>query len=90
MTALKLILFGISFGFAAPGQAQQAANPTQVQAQRTGDNPLYKITVNVVQRTTKAINYRHHIGATKVDFRGTPLLPDARGEANVASKQGRI
>jgi outer membrane protein OmpA-like peptidoglycan-associated protein len=90
MTALKLILFGISFGLAAPCQAQQAANPTQVQAQRTGDNPLYKITVNVVQRTTKAINYRHHSGATKIDFRGTPLLPEARGEANVESKQGRI
>src|SRR5262252_10259992 len=90
MTALKLILFGISFGLAAPCQAQQAAKPTEVQAQRTGDNPLYKITVNVVERTTKAINYRHHSGSTKIDFRGTPLLPDARGEAKVESKQGYI
>ena len=90
--AMKLTLLGISFSFvlAAAGQAQQPANPTQVQVQRSGDNPLYKITVNVVERTTKAINYRHHSGSTKIDFRGTPLLPEARGEAKVESKQGYI
>jgi outer membrane protein OmpA-like peptidoglycan-associated protein len=38
----------------------------------------------------KAINYRHRSGATKVDFRGTALLPRARGEAKVESKQGYI
>src|SRR5262249_10279194 len=88
MRALKLILLGISMGLAAPGQAQQPANPTQVQVRRSADNPVYKITVNVVERTTKAINYRHHSGSTKIDFRGTPLLPEARGEARVESKQG--
>jgi hypothetical protein len=91
MKVLKLILMGISIGIAMSAQAQQPANPTQVQVQRSGgDNPLYKITVNVVERTTKAINYRHHSGSTKVDFRGTPLLPEARGEAKVESKQGYI
>jgi outer membrane protein OmpA-like peptidoglycan-associated protein len=90
MKSLKLILLGIALGVAAPAQAQQSANPTQVQVQRSSDNPLYKITVNVVERTTKAINYRHHSGSTKVDFRGTPLLPEARGEAKVESKQGYI
>jgi hypothetical protein len=91
MKVLKLILIGISIGIAMSAQAQQPANPTQVSVQRSGgDNPLYKITVNVVERTTKAINYRHHSGSTKVDFRGTPLLPEARGEAKVESKQGYI
>jgi len=90
MKGLTLILLGISLALAAPSQAQQAANPTQVQVQHGADNPLYKITVNVVQRTTKAINYRHHSGSTKIDFRGTPLLPEARGEAKVESKQGYI
>src|SRR5216117_2993585 len=71
-------------------EGQQPANPTQVQIQQSGTNPLYKIVVNVVERTTKAINYRHHNGATKIDFRGTALLPDARGEAKVESKQGYI
>jgi len=56
--------------------------------QHSESSPLYKITVNVVERTTKAINYRHHSGSTKIDFRGTPLLPEARGEAKVESKQG--
>jgi len=89
MKVMKLILIGILL-VATPAEAQQPGNPTQVQVQRSADNPLYKITVNVVERTTKAINYRHHSGSTKVDFRGTPLLPEARGEAKVESKQGYI
>src|SRR5262245_8972576 len=89
MKVKKLILIGILL-VAIPAEAQQPGNPTQVQVQRSVDNPLYKITVNVVERTTKAINYRHHSGSTKIDFRGTPLLPEARGEAKVESKQGYI
>ena len=46
--------------------------------------------VNVTSRTTKAINYRHRSGATKIDFQGTSLLPAAHGEAKVESKQGYI
>jgi outer membrane protein OmpA-like peptidoglycan-associated protein len=38
----------------------------------------------------KAINYNHRSGSTKIDFRGTALLPEARGEASVESKQGVI
>ena len=90
MKALKLMLVGIALAVTVPSHAQQPANPTQVQVQRSGDNPLYKITVNVVERTAKAINYRHRGGATKVDFRGTALLPEAHGQAKVESKQGYI
>jgi outer membrane protein OmpA-like peptidoglycan-associated protein len=89
MRALKRILLTVSLVTIISAQAQ-LANASQVQVQRSGDNPLYKITVNVVERTTKAINYRHHSGATKVDFRGTALLPESRGEAKVESKQGYI
>lgn len=46
--------------------------------------------VDVVGRTAKAVNYRHRGGATKVDFKGTALLPKASGEAKVESKQGYI
>ena len=42
----------------------------QVQVQRGGDNPIYKITINVVERTTTAINYQHRSGSTTIDFRG--------------------
>ena len=62
----------------------------QVQVQKGGDNPIYKITINVVEREATAINYQHRSGSTTIDFKGTPLLPDARGEAKVESKQGRI
>jgi outer membrane protein OmpA-like peptidoglycan-associated protein len=62
----------------------------QVRVQQEGENPIYRITVNVVERTTKAINYRHRGGATTIDFRGTPLLPEAYGQAKVESKQGYI
>jgi outer membrane protein OmpA-like peptidoglycan-associated protein len=55
---------------------------------RSGDVPVYRVTV--VQRTTKAINYRHRSGPTEVDFRGTNLMPQARGQLVVNSKQGRI
>jgi outer membrane protein OmpA-like peptidoglycan-associated protein len=48
--------------------------------------PLYRVTV--VARTTPAINYRHRGGSTTIDFRGTTLLPKAKGEAKVESKQG--
>jgi outer membrane protein OmpA-like peptidoglycan-associated protein len=47
--------------------------------------PLYRITV--VGRTTAAINYRGR-GDTKVDLIGTALLPEARGVAEVAAKNG--
>jgi outer membrane protein OmpA-like peptidoglycan-associated protein len=69
----------------------QAPNPTQTRTQepvRLESQPLYKVTV--VSRTAKAVNYRSRGGATKIDFRGTALMPEARGEAKVESKQGYI
>ena len=53
-----------------------------------GAAPVFRVTVT--SRTAKAINYQHRSGATKIDFRGNELLPNARGEAKVESKQGYI
>ena len=53
-----------------------------------GEMPIYR--TSVTSRTAKAIDYQHRSGATKIDFRGTDLLPAARGEAKVESKQGYI
>ncbi len=50
--------------------------------------PVFR--VSVTSRTVKAVSYQHRSGWTKVDFRGTDLLPAARGVANVSSKQGHI
>jgi outer membrane protein OmpA-like peptidoglycan-associated protein len=72
--------------------AQQVPNPTQQQQRALGPNetgramPIFKVTV--VSRTTKAINYHHRTGSTHIDFRGTELMPAARGEAKVASQMG--
>src|SRR5437899_11346253 len=41
-----------------------------------------------VSRTTKAVNYRR-AGAAKVDFQGTELMQQARGEAKVQNKGSR-
>ena len=67
-----------------------AQTPAQVYIQRSGDNPIYKITINVVERQTTAVNYRHRGGSTRLDFRGTPLLPAAHGEAEVEGRKGYI
>lgn len=53
-----------------------------------GEVPIYR--VSVTARTAKAINYQHRSGATKIDFRGTELLPRSHGQAKVESKQGYI
>ena len=52
--------------------------------------PVYTYRVTVTSRTALAMNYKHRSGATKVDFRGTDLLPQAHGQAKVESKQGYI
>ena len=57
-----------------------------VQIDQTGTVPILR--VNVVARSTKAVNYRHRGGATKVDFAGTALQPKAYGEAKVETKKG--
>ena len=58
------------------------------QVEHMDSMPIYR--VNVVARTTKAINYRHRSGSTKVDFQGTALMPRAVGDAKVESKQGYL
>jgi outer membrane protein OmpA-like peptidoglycan-associated protein len=75
-------------------QAPQAPNPAQqtstenAAGMAAGSVPIYRVTV--VARTTKAINYNHRSGSTRIGFRGTTLMPQARGEAKVESKQGVI
>jgi outer membrane protein OmpA-like peptidoglycan-associated protein len=71
---------------AGPG-AQTESNQQNPSGQRgSQSSPLYRVTV--VARTTKAINYSHASGSTPVDFKGTVLLPFAKGEARVERKKG--
>jgi outer membrane protein OmpA-like peptidoglycan-associated protein len=64
--------------------AQDAQQPEVTPMEQT---PVYR--VNVVARTVEAVNYRHRNGSTKINFRGTALMPDASGQAKVDSKTGR-
>ncbi len=70
--------------------AQTPAQERKENDNRTaaGLTPIYRI--SVTERTAKAISYRNRGGATKIDFGGTSLMPNAHGEAKVESKQGYI
>jgi len=70
--------------------AQTPAQERRENANReaTGLAPIYRVTVT--ERTAKAISYQHRSGATKIDFAGTSLMPNAHGQAKVESKQGYI
>ncbi len=68
--------------------AQAPQTPSSQQVEPMEKTPVFR--VNVVSRTTQAVNYRHRGGSTKVDFRGTPLVPRADGSATVESKTGRL
>ena len=87
---IKTVSFLLLVAGGALGQAPQAPNPTQQSVVTDPNQPVPIFKVTVVSRTTKAINYHHRSGATNIDFRGTELLPEARGEARVESKQGVI
>lgn len=73
----------IALGAVAYSQAQ-----TQSPAHPGDPIPTYRVTV--VSRTTHAVNYRHRSGATKIDFRGSDLMPGVTGEAKVESKRGAL
>jgi outer membrane protein OmpA-like peptidoglycan-associated protein len=89
---MKLIIGLLTVCGLAAAQSAQAPSPVQSTGNAaqtgTGSMPIYRVTV--VARTMKAINYNHRSGPTRIDFRGTALLPEARGEATVESKQGVI
>jgi outer membrane protein OmpA-like peptidoglycan-associated protein len=50
--------------------------------------PVFK--TDVVSKSAKAINYERGTGATRIDFVGTSLAPQAKGSGEVESKKGYI
>src|SRR5690242_3856094 len=79
----------------APAPADQmqqssanAQRQNSLKVEPMDETPVFR--VNVVSRTTKAVNYRHRGGSTSVDFKGTDLMPLAKGKAKVDSKSGRL
>jgi len=83
---MKLLLVaGVALSMSALAQTNSQSAPSVEPMART---PTFRVVVT--SRTTPAVNYRHHSGATKVDFAGTNLMPSANGEAEVNSKRGTI
>jgi len=77
-----------------PLQAQEP-NPTSQTAPQNNEitkqeNGIYLYRVKVVQRDLDAVNYFHRSESTKIAFKGTALLPTAKGEAKVTSERGGI
>src|SRR5579871_1943805 len=82
-------------GFALGGLVfAQEPNPTQkppapsVQTEQGLPTPIFRI--EVVARTTQAVNYLHRSGSTRIDFQGTPLMGGSKGSAKVESERGVI
>ena len=65
----------------------QFPNPVQTGVTRDPNGqPIFR--VDVTSRTVRAVNYHNRQGTTHIDFRGTALMPDARGEASVTANTG--
>jgi len=90
-----LVLAGLC-GYGATTLSAQEANPTaqtnpaDTTPPERQDNGIYLFRVKVVQRDLDAVNYLHRSGSTSISFKGTQLLPFAKGEAKVTSERGGI
>jgi outer membrane protein OmpA-like peptidoglycan-associated protein len=90
-----LVLAGLC-GYGATTLSAQEANPTaqtnpaDATPPERQDNGIYLFRVKVVQRDLDAVNYLHRSGSTSISFKGTQLLPFAKGEAKVTSERGGI
>jgi outer membrane protein OmpA-like peptidoglycan-associated protein len=76
---LAVVTLGVFCTLAMSAQNQPEHNATV---------PIYHVTV--VDRTVSAVDYLYRSGPTNIDFRGTVLLPMAKGGATVESKEGRM
>jgi len=80
-----LLALGITLSLSAFAQTNSQSSTVVEPMEHT---PTFRVTV--VSRSVQAVNYKHRGGATKMDFAGTDLMPQARGQAKVESKKGYI
>jgi len=68
--------------------AAQIPNPVQTGVTQSvkGGEPVFR--VEVTSRSITAVNYHNRQGTTKIDFRGTALMPAAVGSASVTANTG--
>jgi outer membrane protein OmpA-like peptidoglycan-associated protein len=92
----SLVFAGLFISGTTTALSAQEANPTSQNSSAQNpvltkqDNGIYLYRVKVVQRDLDAVNYLHRSGSTKIGFKGTTLLPEAKGEAKVTSERGGI
>ena len=79
----RCLFFIVVLSSCTLAQETTAPNPTT-----NNVPPTFRVTV--VSRSVNAVNYRHHSGSTSLDFRGTDLMPEAKGKAKVDSRTGRM
>lgn len=92
MKVFSTILRKVSVLLLLGGSAlAQVPNPTQMGGtapppEAVYPTPVFRVTV--VARTITAVNYNHREGTTEIDFRGTELMPEAKGHASIESRMG--
>ena len=81
----RVFITGLAMLSAVPALQAQEPNPTSQRAPAQdsqvtkGENGIYLYRVKVVQRDLDAVNYLHRSETTKIAFKGTTLLPQAKG-----------
>ncbi|HTA43166.1 MAG TPA: OmpA family protein [Bryobacteraceae bacterium] len=80
-SAVFTLLFGSVLCAQAPNPVQTGVTPNP-----NGSEPIFR--VDVTSRSVRAVNYHNRQGTTHIDFRGTALMPEARGEASVTANTG--
>ncbi|HEY0701243.1 MAG TPA: OmpA family protein [Candidatus Acidoferrales bacterium] len=75
---MAIAILAVSFGARAQDSSASGEQTTSI----------YHVTL--VGKTITSVSYQHRSGSTMIDFRGTPLLPLAKGDAKVDSKKGSI
>ena len=86
MKFLKTVLLCFLPGALLAQEPNPMQSVGQKPAQGSNANPIFR--VQVVSRSVAAVTYRDRSGWTKVDFQGTSLAPQAKGNAQVRSQLG--
>ena len=73
---------------ASPARSGGVPQDSPSAATRANQTSMYQEVL--VDRTVKAVKYAHRSGSTKIDFAGTNLMVNARGEAKVSSHRGAL
>ena len=85
-----MVLLGSATAFSQEPNPTSGVTPSEAREAVQQKDGIYLYRVKVVQRDLDAVNYFHRSGSTRIAFRGTTLLPGAKGEAKVSSERGGI